>query len=1292
MIGLQPVHKQWGYDTEELMLANGEENKEGICFIQKQFLPRSGLSFQELIDLLSTQFLGRRLVLTAASRAKTFTGQMAEFRLRSSPVNSNVTTSVLSRADVRSLGDAMAFTRLLHKLCWTVPELDATVSCLQRTHPAPTKDAGITGETLLMLSAIHEIYVLTGLAVQRLLPLWGDLDTLGPNSLFTTVFSNQNVQHERDHFQYDKDGELFSNIAVLKEVSTTLKLALEVTEEELTCLLSVAHLELSTPLELAPLSVLIRYRTLCHAFKLSVSQLPMFLDIHNKDDLLEHPNASLSALKQWRLALESGLSASEILEASLPAKRFIYEGDIDYALANFRPETLLSLKGVGHKRETILKAVQAELPGIEEKNMDVLLNLELFSNPITSKSGTFSSYQFLEKEWENWNQGWYLCLETHERVLYPPSTWVQADQFTVDDIAVSVVPGMGDDKSLQTKVKFEKNKMYVMRAPRFSEEWTWQLVAPETTPKPSPKTHVKYDVLNMYTLGGLVKIITRLRKLIAVMNATHINADELTFLVKERPKSMRVNLMNPSLDFINLSSRYAKLRDTAVANGALSRSLMDFWQSCAQRSLKTPIYDQLVKLTNRSKSIIQKVVGIKYPESSILGIASNFEDIGALEELFSVFDFVSRTHFTEHDLPLLFQIAEPPHPLDPNTEFVLAKRLSDCLRIPLSRTSPDTESMYSAAIGDVIDHCRNSLVQYLLNSSYMKSHGVSGADDLFEYFLIDVSMGPGLKTSRMKQAISTIQLFVQRCILRLEPDIVLSPDFKEVWKWMQSYGLWEANRKIFIYPENYVDPTLRDNKSEAFQKLESQMMQSNLDEEKISRLVKSYVYDVNHLSDLQVEAYLWDTQHDRKRLMHLFARTKNAPYMFYYRCLTVRDSIDAQIFSYWGAWSKLDLDIPVIETDDTGKSLQKPGSYLIPTIRNRRLFLFTPQFLLKKVPSSRTVATGNQAERKSDATNTGSPGDNRGNKSNATTSASAENRMGERPDSYWEIKMGWSEYRNGVWSVKKISQACVMVGAITDAQVHSLFGEELSTVGDLSSMKEENRSSYLPPIEKFKFVIRSSSPVAEQNKISEGVQELLKIDVETSIRHEVNNKVIILGRFQMREFDVVAIPVQEILDIGAGGVTIDTKFHKYNDTLEPPRLGRSINDQRPNLLIKVGKFNMAPVLINSTSDPSFKPKKRCQLSWTMSFDETQYPRPTGFVVDLKTVETGSQTYILSAPRFAQDHHQISEISFQYLMNNEYGPKLMEAATTTEGLNSLFSTLSMIKATNEAWGSRISPKW
>ncbi len=39
------------------------------------------------------------------------------------------------------------------------------------------------------------------------------------------------------------------------------------------------------------------------------------------------------------------------------------------------------------------------------------------------------------------------------------------------------------------------------------------------------------------------------------------------------------------------------------------------------------------------------------------------------------------------------------------------------------------------------------------------------------------------------------------------------------WKWMKTYRIWEANRKIFCYPENWIEPELRDNKSEFFKEL-----------------------------------------------------------------------------------------------------------------------------------------------------------------------------------------------------------------------------------------------------------------------------------------------------------------------------------------------------------------------------------------------------------------------------------------------------------------------------------------
>ena len=49
----------------------------------------------------------------------------------------------------------------------------------------------------------------------------------------------------------------------------------------------------------------------------------------------------------------------------------------------------------------------------------------------------------------------------------------------------------------------------------------------------------------------------------------------------------------------------------------------------------------------------------------------------------------------------------------------------------------------------------------------------------------------------------------------------LIPD--EEWEWRQHYRVWEANRKIFLWPENYLDPTIRDDKTPLFEELESEL-------------------------------------------------------------------------------------------------------------------------------------------------------------------------------------------------------------------------------------------------------------------------------------------------------------------------------------------------------------------------------------------------------------------------------------------------------------------------------------
>ena len=44
-------------------------------------------------------------------------------------------------------------------------------------------------------------------------------------------------------------------------------------------------------------------------------------------------------------------------------------------------------------------------------------------------------------------------------------------------------------------------------------------------------------------------------------------------------------------------------------------------------------------------------------------------------------------------------------------------------------------------------------------------------DQLYEYFLVDVQMDACMQTSRIRLALSTVQLFITRCLMNLEHEV-----------------------------------------------------------------------------------------------------------------------------------------------------------------------------------------------------------------------------------------------------------------------------------------------------------------------------------------------------------------------------------------------------------------------------------------------------------------------------------------------------------------------------------------
>ncbi|MCI0349536.1 MAG: hypothetical protein L0Z53_08950, partial [Acidobacteriales bacterium] len=129
----------------------------------------------------------------------------------------------------------------------------------------------------------------------------------------------------------------------------------------------------------------------------------------------------------------------------------------------------------------------------------------------------------------------------------------------------------------------------------------------------------------------------------------------------------------------------------------------------------------------------------------------------------------------------------------PNPDFGIARDLKNTVK---ARYEPENWQRIAQSIFDKLrQRQRDALVAYIIHRL-----GLDRLEQLFEYFLIDPGMESVVQTSRLRLAISAVQLFIQRCLLNLEPQVRPSVINSQHWQWMKRYRVWEANRKIFLFP------------------------------------------------------------------------------------------------------------------------------------------------------------------------------------------------------------------------------------------------------------------------------------------------------------------------------------------------------------------------------------------------------------------------------------------------------------------------------------------------------------
>lgn len=270
---------------------------------------------------------------------------------------------------------------------------------------------------------------------------------------------------------------------------------------------------------------------------------------------------------------------------------------------------------------------------------------------------------------------------------------------------------------------------------------------------------------------------------------------------------------------------------------------------------------------------------------------------------------------------------------------------------------------------------------------------ISTTDDLYEYFLIDAETQPPVRTSRIRLALSTVQLFIERVLRNLEPLTNPTDIDGALWTWMKRYRVWQANREVFLWPENWLYPELRDDQSPIFQQMMTSLLQSDITDDAAAEAYLDYLSNLEAVAKLEpCGMYYIPSGSDTQEKAYVVARTAGAHRKYYFRELQNGS---------WMPWSEI-----AVECEDMP---------VTPVIWNGRLMLFWLKINKASTPQTTSQQSALTSTHKSSDPVTGLSLDD--------FQQFGANSAGKQTSSNVTVSgvLYWSEYYNGKWQHQKSS-------------------------------------------------------------------------------------------------------------------------------------------------------------------------------------------------------------------------------------------------------------------------------
>lgn len=211
------------------------------------------------------------------------------------------------------------------------------------------------------------------------------------------------------------------------------------------------------------------------------------------------------------------------------------------------------------------------------------------------------------------------------------------------------------------------------------------------------------------------------------------------------------------------------------------------------------------------------------------------------------------------------------------------------------------------------------------------THG--SREDLYQYLLCDNLNGPQVNTSRIAEAIVSLQTFIQRTLNSpegaVEKSELTSQFFTDWERYNQRYSTWAGAEKLLYYPENYIDPTVRLGQTKMMGEMLQTLGQSQLNTDTIGDAFHTYLNGFEEVANLRVISGYHDNLNVNEGKSYFIGTNQSEPRDFYWRSADEgRRSEEGQLAA--NAWT---------DWREVGCAPQPWGDCIRPVIYKSRLYL-----------------------------------------------------------------------------------------------------------------------------------------------------------------------------------------------------------------------------------------------------------------------------------------------------------------------------------------------------------------